>query len=170
MNSKEKNQFVILLTIGIIFTIGFGLWWFWPTHIANNFKGAFHIFDFILFILLTYIVWHEIMMEAFSWYVAAYIKTPRPPYWPAFNLRVAYLTAFVPGIEPYEVLEKTLKAMVQVDYPHDTWLLDEGNDPRAKIICEKYGVKHYSRQGQENFNTVDGKFAKKTKGGNYNSW
>jgi cellulose synthase/poly-beta-1,6-N-acetylglucosamine synthase-like glycosyltransferase len=170
MNKKEKNKFAFLFAIGLILTVVFGIWWFLPGHIANNFKGVAHIADYGIFLLLTYIVWHEIMMEVFSWYIAAYIKSPDKPITPDPNLRVAYLTAFVPGVESYEVLEKTLKAMMQVDYPHDTWLLDEGDDFEAKAICAKIGVKHYSRKGRDYFNTSSGKFAKKTKGGNYNSW
>lgn len=170
MNNKEKNNFIVLLATGIVLTLVFGIWWFLPKHIPHNFTGVFHIADYALFLLLSYIVWHEIMMEVFSWYIAAYIKNPDIPVLPPLGLRVAYLTAFVPGIESYEVLEKTLIAMVQVDYPHDTWLLDEGDDLEAKRICEKHGVKHYSRKGQEDFNTSAGKFTKKTKGGNYNSW
>lgn len=109
-------------------------------------------------------------MELFSWYNASFIKHPDSSVVPAPGLRVAYLTAFVPGAEPYDVLEKTLSAMVAIDYPHDTWLLDEGNDPIAQELCNRYGVKHYSRNGKKNFNTADGKFCQKTKGGNYNSW
>jgi cellulose synthase/poly-beta-1,6-N-acetylglucosamine synthase-like glycosyltransferase len=170
MIAKEKNKFTALFVVGITLTAVFGVWWFWPSHIPNNFTGASHVADYIFFLLLSYIVWHEIMLEVFSWYVAAYIKDPEIPVTPPPNLRVAYLTAFVPGVESYDVLEKTLMAMTQVDYPHDTWLLDEGDDRVAKEICKKHGVNHYSRKGQENFNTNSGKFTKKTKGGNYNSW
>jgi len=60
--------------------------------------------------------------------------------------------------------------MAAVDYPHDTWLLDEGDDPRAKEICERLGVKHYSRKGVPHYNTENGPFKAKTKGGNHNSW
>jgi cellulose synthase/poly-beta-1,6-N-acetylglucosamine synthase-like glycosyltransferase len=60
--------------------------------------------------------------------------------------------------------------MTEVDYIHDTWILDEGNDPIVKEICLKYGAMHYSRKNQDKYNTTQGKFTKKTKGGNYNSW
>lgn len=123
----------------------------------------------MLFFLLTYIVWHQIAMEVFAWYIATYVKIPLSTL-PKDGLRVAYLTAFVPGSEPYNILEDTLKAMVAVTYPHDTWLLDEGNDDEAKRICAQYGVHHYSRKGIDKFNATSGKFIKKTKGGNYNSW
>jgi cellulose synthase (UDP-forming) len=59
--------------------------------------------------------------------------------------------------------------MVAAEYPHDTWLLDEGDSPEVKSICRQYGVKHFTRRGKEVLNTPVGKFTK-TKGGNHNSW
>ncbi len=109
-------------------------------------------------------------MELFGWYMAASMRRPSAPPRARKGLRVAYVTAFVPSAEPYHILEKTLKAMVEVEYPHDTWVLDEGNDSEVMELCKKYGAFHYSRKDNEKFNTIEGKFAKKTKGGNYNSW
>jgi hypothetical protein len=170
MTLRDRLFYYVLLSFGLALTLIFAVWWFMPFHISHNFHGIFHPFDYLLFFLLTYIVWHQIAMELFGWYVTAYIQHPDEEVAPAKGLRVAYVTAFVPGAESYEMLEETLKTMVGVDYPHDSWLLDEGDDPVAKQICEKHGVKHYSRKGKEHFNTTSGKFIKKTKGGNYNSW
>ena len=170
MTTRQRIIFFVLLFIGLGLTLAFGVWWFEPHHIANNFGGIFHILDYVLFVILTYIVWHQIVMELFAWYVAAYVKEPDKSILPEAGLRVAYCTAFVPGAEPYSILEQTLKAMVDIDYPHDTWLLDEGDDTEAKAICKRYGVKHYSRKGREEFNTDSGRFVRRTKGGNYNSW
>ncbi len=170
MTKLQRVSYILLLGTGLTLTIIFGVWWFNPAHVSHNFKGLLHPLDYFLFFNLTYIVWHQIMMDVFSWYVAAYIKSPEKTIVAEKGLRVAYLTAFVPGAEPFSILENTLKAMVEVDYPHDTWLLDEGNDPTAQEICKKYGVMHYSRKERPGFNTSAGKFAKKTKGGNYNSW
>lgn len=169
MNLLQRISYLILFSLGLSLTLFFGVWWFEPSHISQNFHGILHVLDFGLFVLLSYIVWHQIVMDVFAWYVAGYTKVPKQI--PAEQgLRVAYLTAFVPGSEPYSMLEKTLKAMTEVDYPHDTWLLDEGNAKEAQELCKKYGVNHYSRAGREEFNTSSGKFTKKTKGGNYNSW
>ncbi|HUO55811.1 MAG TPA: glycosyltransferase family 2 protein [Candidatus Paceibacterota bacterium] len=170
MNRAERRTYAVLFIGGLIVTSVFAVWWFEPSHIAHNFSGPLHFVDVFSFIVLSYIVWHQIVMEVFGWCVADHIRYPRPPGFPPLGLRVAYVTAFVPQAEPYSILVETLKAMVAVDYPHDTWLLDEGNDPTAKAICEKYGVIHYSRNGKNRFNTISGKFKRKTKGGNYNSW
>lgn len=166
----KKIEFCILAIIGVLITGYFGYLWFEPAHIPSNFSGVWHIFDYLLFITLSYIVWHHILMELFSWYITTYIQQPVVQPVTDLKLRVAYCTAYVPGSEPYDILEQTLKAMVAVDYPHDTWLLDEGNDEGAKEICKRYGVHHFSRHGKEEFNGLTGRFKRKTKGGNYNSW
>jgi cellulose synthase/poly-beta-1,6-N-acetylglucosamine synthase-like glycosyltransferase len=169
MTKKEHYLFQILLLLGFSSSIIFAGWWFQPQHIAQNFSGLLHIFDYVLFFALSYIVWYQIVNELFYWYNANHMRKIEPVK-PEEGLSVAFLTAFVPQNEPYDVLERNLEAMVAVDYPHDTWLLDEGNDPIAKAICKKYGVKHFSRKGIEKYNMPDGEFKAKTKGGNYNAW
>lgn len=169
MDRGQKKTFSFLIGVGILLTLAFGFWWFLPNHIPNNFTGFPHIIDVCLFVLLTFVVWHQIVSELILWNIA---KDMKHPYYmkPAPEKRVAFVTAFVPGKEPYEILDKTLAAMVDVDYPHDTWLLDEGNDAIVKNICRKYGVKHHSRNGIGEYNTATGRYKAKTKGGNLNSW
>ncbi|QQR52877.1 hypothetical protein IPG36_02050 [bacterium] len=103
--------------------------------------------------------------------VASYsrgISTPPPK--PARGLRVAFITTYVPNSEPIELLKQTLPAMLATHYPHDTWLLDEGNDDTARILCAQLGVRHFSRSGRQRYNQPEGQFARKTKGGNHNAW
>jgi hypothetical protein len=93
---------------------------------------------------------------------------PAPP--PAAGLRVAFITTFVPGSESIEMLKRTLISILVADYPHDTWLLDEGDDPQARELCARLGVRHFSRKGIESFNRDKGIFLAKSKGGNHNAW
>ena len=78
-------------------------------------------------------------MAVLSWSVVSNIKQVTAPK-PKKGLKVAFVTTFVPASESVDLLHKCLPAMVKAHYGHDTWLLDEGNDPRAKVICEQYGV------------------------------
>jgi cellulose synthase (UDP-forming) len=159
----------ILLISGFISVIIFGYWWFQDGNIARNFSGLGHIFDFLLFALLTFVVWYQIVNEMLAWELV--FSMARPGYIePKDGLKVALCTAFVPGKEPYDVLEETLKAMAKVRYPHDNWLLDEGDDLKSKELCAKYGVRHFSRKGRPEYNTAEGKYKAKTKAGNFNSW
>ena len=68
------------------------------------------------------------------------------------------------------LLENTLEALVALDYPHETWVLDEGDDERVKELCAKRGAFHFSRKHRPQYQTENGLFRKATKYGNYNAW
>jgi cellulose synthase/poly-beta-1,6-N-acetylglucosamine synthase-like glycosyltransferase len=57
-----------------------------------------------------------------------------------------------------------------MDYPHDTWVLDEGDDPRVKTLCARIGARHFSRKSLPHYHTADGRFRSHSKHGNYNAW
>jgi cellulose synthase/poly-beta-1,6-N-acetylglucosamine synthase-like glycosyltransferase len=90
--------------------------------------------------------------------------TPRPGW------RVAVVTTFVPNGEPLEMLEATLQAFVGLDYPHDTWVLDEGDDEKVKALCLKLGASHFSRKNLPQHQAREGTFQSDSKHGNYNAW
>ena len=95
----------------------------------------------------------------------------RPVYMePEKGLRVAMVTSFVPGLESLEMLQRTLEAMVRVRYPHQTWVLDEGDSPEVKELCRQLGVNHYSRKANPSYLRDHGPFKVRTKYGNYNAW
>jgi len=165
----QRKVYTILTTLALAIVAAFGAWWFDPAHIPNDFHGAASIVNLLLFLLVSYVVWHPIAMNILSWAIASHMKdSPRKH--PARGTKVAFITTFVPSSESIDLLRKTLPAMVAVKYPHDTWLLDEGDDPAAKKLCAEYGVKHFSRYGKASYNTDEGLFARKTKGGNHNAW
>lgn len=78
----------------------------------------------------------------------------------------------VPGKEPLELIERTLRAMKRLEYDGtvDVWLLDEGNDPGVAAACRAIGAKHFSRKDIERYNTLSGEFKARTKAGNHNAW
>ncbi len=86
------------------------------------------------------------------------------------GIRVAVVTSFVPNAESLAMLERSLTAMRKIRYPHDTWLLDEGNDEAAIELCRRLGVRHFSRQARPEYLTEHGRFQRATKHGNYNAW
>jgi cellulose synthase/poly-beta-1,6-N-acetylglucosamine synthase-like glycosyltransferase len=85
-------------------------------------------------------------------------------------LRVGVATTFVPDAESTEMLETTVRALVAMDYPHETWVLDEGDDSRVKRLCEELGAFHFSRKGRPEYQAEEGAFKARTKFGNLNSW
>ncbi|WP_018544907.1 glycosyltransferase family 2 protein [Streptomyces sp. LaPpAH-108] len=94
------------------------------------------------------------------------------PVVPETGTRVAFLTTFVPGKEPLEMVTRTLEAAVRLRHRGllHVWLLDEGDDPAVKEVCARLGVHHFSRKGVERWNRPEGPYRAKTKHGNYNAW
>ncbi|MBV9087920.1 MAG: glycosyltransferase [Acidobacteriaceae bacterium] len=68
------------------------------------------------------------------------------------------------------MLTETLRALCALRYPHDTWVLDEGNNASVKGLCRQLGVFHFSRQSLAQYQTESGRFEAHTKHGNYNAW
>lgn len=168
MSKKELIFFSIVSGLGVIAIVNYFLWWFSFAHVATA-NTTFLSVNLILFILLSFVVWHGLLQRLAIWFVVFFMR--KPVYVaPEGGLKVAMLTCFVPGKEPYDLLERTLKAMTEVEYPHDTWVLDEGNDPAVKEICFRLGVFHFSRKGIARYNQESGPFKAKTKSGNHNAW
>jgi cellulose synthase/poly-beta-1,6-N-acetylglucosamine synthase-like glycosyltransferase len=94
------------------------------------------------------------------------------PVEPDTRLRVAFLTTIVPGKEPVEMAERTLRAAKAIVYDGklDLWLLDEGDSGQVKEMCKRLGVHHFSRKGRGYLDLDTGTFASKTKHGNHNRW
>ncbi len=94
------------------------------------------------------------------------------PVKPDTRLRVAFLTTIVPDKEPVEMAERTLRAAGTIVYDGqlDLWLLDEGDSDEVKQMCQRLGVRHFSRKNRGYLEFDKGTFAAKTKHGNHNRW
>ncbi|MEW2293521.1 cellulose synthase catalytic subunit [Streptomyces sp. NPDC006743] len=94
------------------------------------------------------------------------------PVVPEGGTRVAFLTTFVPGKEPLEMVARTLRAAVRLRHRGvmHVWLLDEGDDAEVKAVCARLGVHHFTRKGVERWNRPSGPHRARTKHGNYNAW
>jgi len=88
----------------------------------------------------------------------------------AAGWRVAVVVTFVPEAESIEMLDNTVRALIGIDYPHDTWVLDEGNDAEVRDLCLRNDARHFSRQHMPQYQTESGPFKSRTKYGNYNAW
>jgi cellulose synthase (UDP-forming) len=54
---------------------------------------------------------------------------------------------FVPTYnEDCTMLETTLQHCIDMDYPHQTWLLDDGKRPKMKALAERLGVRYITRE------------------------
>ena len=122
-----------------------------------------------VFVLISLPILFVLVMFEMRWFSLLRMRRPRPsrpdPAW-----KVGVAVCFVPGAEPITMLERTLSAVVSMDYPHETWVLDEGDDPRVRALCERVGASHFSRKDRPEYQTERGKYQRRTKHGNFNSW
>src|SRR5262249_54200871 len=118
---------------------------------------------------VTLVLGINVLFYLLGWFVLPYMRRPKPlPARPGWKVGVA--TTFVPGVESLEMLEETVKALVAMDYPHETWVLDEGDADEVKALCHRLGAKHFSRKNCQHYQTDHGIFQSRTKHGNYNAW
>jgi cellulose synthase/poly-beta-1,6-N-acetylglucosamine synthase-like glycosyltransferase len=103
------------------------------------------------------------------WFLLPLMKKPRPMA-PKAGWRVAVVTTIVPSAESIEMLRETVNAIVHMDYPHDTWVLDEEDDERIKALCRELGAQHFSRRNLPQYHASAGAFRSASKHGNYNAW
>ena len=81
-------------------------------------------------------------------FVVSFWRQPEPPKPPRRNNTKQFsIDVLVPTYnEDYEMLESTLQHCIDMDYPHTTWLLDDGNRLEMKLLAEKLGVEYISRE------------------------
>jgi cellulose synthase (UDP-forming) len=158
-------------------------WWDYPLFLTLSVLCVSAIFYFtghwisledrlyhpLFFWALTLVLLIVLLNNQGKWYGLLSMRRPRAieiqTHW-----RVAVATTIVPGPESVEMLEPTLKALVALDYPHDTWVLDEADDERVKALCQKTGAYHFSRKKLPGYRTETGVFQQQSKHGNYNAW
>lgn len=141
--------------------------------IANFFVAWFINADLsthpALFLLLTALIALILINQQGRWYLLLPMRRPRPLA-PMRGVRVAVVTTYVPDAEPRDMIEHTLEALLAIDYPHDTWLLDEADDSSIRQLCDRLGVHHFSRRGKPAYQADSGSFKRASKHGNYNAW
>jgi len=154
------REYLALSAIAALTIILFGIRWATLPAIQE------HLF---LYAAATFVAAYYIAVWVARW--AALIRMRRPrPLQSEPGLRVAVATSFVPGAEPLSMLETTVRALVAMDYLHETWVLDEGDSAEVRALCQRLGASHFTRRNRPEFQTETGQFESRTKHGNYNAW
>ena len=156
----DKIAFALLTCLSVAAIVYFLAHWVafrdWLTHPGT-------------FLILTFIVFFKVANSLVRWFTLPLMKRPHVIV-PSNGLKVAVVTTIVPGAESLEMLEETVSALVALDYAHDTWVLDEGDDDEVKALCRRGGALHFSRKNLPQYRTDGGAFKVGSKHGNYNAW
>ncbi|MBD3814718.1 MAG: glycosyltransferase, partial [Betaproteobacteria bacterium] len=152
-----------LIALWLLATVYFWSWWLDPVHILS--WPPFLIITATLAWLLAMQLY---FMVVFLQAQRAVSPDPEPGRW-----RVAMITTKTPS-EPFDVVRKTLEAMLAQDYPHDTWLADEDPAPETLAWCAAHGVKVSSRKGVDAYHQATWPRRTRCKEGNlayfYDHW
>ncbi|WSA76981.1 cellulose synthase catalytic subunit [Streptomyces sp. NBC_01799] len=175
--SQEPHRIRAALLLGAAPLVSLGLfaWLMQPEHWTQrdpNVKNdTLLILDIVMLVSIGLIELFRTMNVLSNAHATLVARDPVPVV-PESGTRVAFLTSFVPGKEPLEMVTKTLEAAVRIRHrgPMHVWLLDEGDDPAVKEVCARLGVHHFSRKGVPHWNQAKGAHRAKTKHGNYNAW
>jgi cellulose synthase (UDP-forming) len=129
----EIRTIRILIGLAAIAMLFFVSWFADPEHIGYA----------PVYWLLTFALLFKLVKMVHEWY---HYWSPSVPVRPESNRqwKVDVLTTACPG-EPREMIIRTLKAMVNITYPHTNYLCDEGDDPILKQVCRDLGVVHVTR-------------------------
>lgn len=158
-------------------------WWDYPVFIlltglsmsaiAYFFSYWFSFKDWLYypvsFSIMTFILVVILGNRLGQWFLLPYMRRPIPMT-PRPSWKVGVATTFVAGEEPLEMLEKTVQGLIAMQYPHDTWVLDEEDDDEVKALCRRLGANHFSRKNFRHYQTENGTFQSASKHGNYNAW
>lgn len=160
LRGRDKLVF-LLLSINTLIAVAVFTW-----HWFDNqpWKGEWITFGAWSFIIVIVTGTH-----LSRWALLPCMRKP-PPAKVGAKWRVAVATTFVPGAEPLEMLEENIDALIALDGPHDTWVLDEGGDYQVQSLCRRKGALYFTRKHLSHCQTLSGTFAEGSKHGNYNAW
>ncbi|MFJ7997335.1 glycosyltransferase family 2 protein [Streptomyces sp. NPDC096310] len=175
--SQETHRIRAALLLGAapLLSLGLFVWLMQPQHWTErdpNLKNdTLLVLDIVMLVSIGLIELFRTMNVLSNAHATLVARDPIPVV-PEGGTRVAFLTSFVPGKEPLEMVTKTLEAAVRIRHRGvmHVWLLDEGDDPAVKEVCARLGVRHFSRKGIAKWNQPKGAHRAKTKHGNYNAW
>ncbi|MEU1806313.1 cellulose synthase catalytic subunit [Streptomyces sp. NPDC019937] len=172
-DEPHRIRAALLLGAAPLVSLGLLVWLVQPAHWTDRTGAgpAMAVLDIVMLVSIGLIELFRTMNVASNAHATLVARDPVPVV-PETGTKVAFITTFVPGKEPIEMVAKTLRAAVRVRHRGelDVWLLDEGDDLEVREICARLGVRHFTRKGVERWNQATGPYRAKTKHGNYNAW
>jgi len=135
---KKKKALLFLVFLGFISSFYYFAWWFEEYRFQNPLVAF--AFLCVLFYIVTQVY--------FLWYIFLYSKYPkRKKANRTFSVDVILPTYN----EPEWLVEKACSAMVNIRYPHKTYLLDDGNNPAYQRIAVKNGAIYIARNDKKDY-------------------
>ena len=140
LNGTQKLEFMVGCAAWLAAIIYFWSWWLHPTHVIGI--GYFALVTAVL-VWVTFEPLYFLVMFSGAKKPTGVLQLPSAS-------RVAMVVTKAPS-EPFSVVAKTLQAMLEQDYPHDTWLADEDPSPETTEWCAARSIKISTRRGRSDY-------------------
>lgn len=160
LSPRHKLTHLAIALLWAVVTTTFWVWW------LGHANGGT---PWLYWTQTTMLVYQTTVLPSFFWMYVRKMRRPIEVPAPA-GMRVAMITLCVPSSESLSVIRKQLEALERVDYPHDSWVLDEGDSADVRALAEACGVRYFTRRGVARWNQPEPPFQVATKAGNVNAW
>jgi cellulose synthase (UDP-forming) len=160
LSGAQRAEHAALGALWLLVLVSFWRWWLAPAH-----RGGLELY-LPATVAMGYLT---TVLPSLFWLFVGRMRRPVHVA-PSPGRRVAMITLCVPSHETFEVIARQLRALTSVSYPHDSWVLDEGADPRVEQLARGLGVRYFTRSGVPRYNEPFPPFQARTKAGNVNAW
>ncbi|MFN6924560.1 MAG: glycosyltransferase [Tabrizicola sp.] len=146
LSVPERRWLQLLTGLWIAAALWFWIWWLNPSHVDGSAGWVGWLKFGIVSLLIAWITFLQAFFLAFA-HRAVRSAAPDPAH---LGLRVAMIVTKTPS-EPFDVVRRTLEAMLAQDIPHDTWLADENPSRTTLAWCAARGVRVSTRHGVKDY-------------------
>jgi cellulose synthase (UDP-forming) len=135
MLERLRKRTHIRIALGIVYICASLVYLSWRATVFNPDAPIFSLI-FYLSEILGFILACSMIAIAWQYRYRAFVAAPS-------GLKVDIL---IPTYnENVEMLRRTVLATMRIRYPHETWLLDDGNRPAVKAIADEIGCRYLAR-------------------------
>jgi len=134
MTGPNRPLLVSLIILGVIATAYYFSWWFEADRYADP-KLLLFLIGMLLYVT---------PQVFFVWYIYLHARKPEIPAGPP--QRTYSVDVYLPTFnEPLELIERTLRAVVGIRYPHTTYVIDDGCNDQVQRIAAVHGATYIRR-------------------------
>lgn len=128
---ERPRQTLVFLTVIVV-----GIYLLWR---PGTFNPALPIFSGVLYAAECFGALTLLLHACMVWRLSVRESPPVPA---GINVDV-----FIPTInEPVAVIRRTALAALAMDYPHRTWILDDGRRPEVRVLADELGCGYLARE------------------------
>jgi len=133
---KKKKMLLLLIILGFLSSLNYFYWWIYKIGLQNPVTIVGFLIVLFYIIVQVYFLWIIYLNASHPQKAQADKKYTVDVFLPTYN-------------EPIKLVERTIKAVKEIKYPHTTYLIDDGNIKAYKKLAEKYNINYIARGNNE---------------------